>query len=124
MNTKEKLLYRQIHPLKLTLLRDSVRFIRFGAIGWRFGVVMLAPPAIASFLVIRYANLEPYRRSAFGRYLARHTTPAMEALHLAGMAVMAIGAWVHSSWLILLGICVIPFGWLRGMLRHLISGQR
>ena len=26
---------------RLTLLRDSVRFSRFGAIGWRFGVVML-----------------------------------------------------------------------------------
>jgi hypothetical protein len=45
-------------------------------------VIMLVPPPVASWLVMRYADLEPYRHSAFGRYIARYMTHRMEAVRL------------------------------------------
>ncbi len=42
------------------------------------------PALIASGLVIRYAALERYRDSAFGRYLARHMTRLIEGVRLFG----------------------------------------
>lgn len=39
---------------------------------------------------------------------------AMEAVRLAGMAVTALGAWRHSLWMIVAGIVIVLFGWLRG----------
>jgi hypothetical protein len=117
MNPKEKYLYRQIHPLKL-----------FTDIGAAFGslcflwhhqlafalVVMLVPPLLVSLLFMRYADLERYRESVFGKYIARSMSHAMEAVRLAGMAVTALGAWRHSLWIIFAGIVIVLFGWLRG----------
>jgi len=117
MTGKEKYLYHQIHPLKL--LTD------FGAgLGslyplWQHDLlvalsIMLVPPPVASFLVMRYAELEPYKQSAFGRYLARFMSHGMEVVRLAGMVIMALGAWHHSIGLIVGGLGLILFGWLRG----------
>jgi hypothetical protein len=121
MNPKEKYLYHQIHPLKL-----------FTDIGAAFGglcflwrhqlafalVVMLVPPMLVSLLLMRYADLEPYRESAFGRYVARSMSHAMETIRLAGMAVTALGAWRHSPWMILAGCGIVLFGWLCGKIRN------
>ena len=48
---------------------------------------MFAPPALISFLLMRYADLEPYRQSAFGKYIARSMSHSMEAIRLAGLAI-------------------------------------
>jgi hypothetical protein len=121
MNPKEKYLYHQIHPLKL--------FTDIGAacgslcLLWRHQlafalVVMLAPPVLASLLLMRYANLEPYRQSAFGKYIARSMSHAMEGVRLAGMAVAALGAWYQSLWTIVAGSAIVLFGWLRGKISN------
>jgi hypothetical protein len=39
---------------------------------------------------------------------------AMETVRLAGMVVTALGAWQHSPWMIVAGIVIVLFGWLRG----------
>jgi hypothetical protein len=39
---------------------------------------------------------------------------AMEGVRLAGMAVTALGAWHQSLWIIVAGIAIVLFGWLRG----------
>jgi len=117
MTGKEKYLYHQIHPLKL--LTDLGA--GFGSLYplWQHHLlvalaVMLVPPPVASLLVMRYARLEPYKQSALGRYIARSMSPGMEAVRLAGMAVMALGAWYHSVGIILGGLWLILFAWLRG----------
>jgi len=117
MNPKEKYLYHQIHPLKLSTDIGAA----FGGLCflWRHQlafalVVMLVPPLLVSLLLMRYADLEPYRQSAFGKYIARSMSHAMEAVRLAGMAVTALGAWRHSLWIILAGIVIVLCGWLRG----------
>ena len=117
MNLKEKYLYHQIHPLKL--LTDIAAAYGSLFFLWRHQlalalVVMLAPPLLVSCLLMRYADLEPYRQSAFGKYVARSMSHAMEAVRLAGMAVTALGAWQRSLWLILAGGVILLFGWLRG----------
>jgi hypothetical protein len=121
MNLKEKYLYHQIHPLKL--LTDigagfgSLYFLWRHQLAFAL-VVMLAPPPLASFLLMRYADLEPYRQSVFGKYIARAMSHAMEAVRLAGMAVTALGAWHQSLWIIVAGTAIVLFGWFRGKISN------
>jgi hypothetical protein len=119
MTFKEKVLYHQIHPFKLLVDISS----GFGSLYplWEHEltlalVVMLVPPPIASFLVMRYVNLEPYRQSPVGRYLGRYMTPTAQAVRFVGMLMMALGAWFHVWWLIPVGAVVILAAWLRGVL--------
>jgi hypothetical protein len=121
MNLKEKYLYHQIHPLKLFTDIGAA----FGSLYllWRHQLafalaVMLAPPLLVSFLFMRYADLERYRQSAFGKYIARSMSHAMEAVRLAGMAVTALGAWHQSVWIIVAGSAIVLFGWLRGKITN------
>ena len=118
MTRREKILYHQIHPAKM--LTDGAALIALYPL-WRHElavalVIMLVPPPIASWLVIRYANLERQRQSAFGHYVARSMTHAMEAVRLGGMIVMAVGTWNRSAVTIVFGMAVILFGWTRGLL--------
>jgi hypothetical protein len=117
MNPKEKYLYHQIHPLKLFTDIGAA----FGSLCllWRHQlafalVLMLAPPLLVSLLLMRYADLEPSRQSAFGKDIARSMSHPMEAVRLAGMAVTALGAWNQSPWIIVTGVAMVLFGGLRG----------
>jgi len=119
MDASEKYLFHQIHPLKLAVDICS----GFGAIYplWNHNLavallLMLIPPPLASFAVMRYANLKPYEESALGRYIAQYMTHAMEGVRLMGMVIIALGAWYHSIAAIAAGIAVVLFGWLRGKL--------
>ena len=83
MTLKEKILYHQIHPLKLAadIGCEPVSLYFF----WKHDLlVALAthyiPPIVASALLIRYGNFEAQKNSAFGAYLQRHMTRAVEAV--------------------------------------------
>ena len=117
MNLEERSLYHQIHPLKL--------FVDWGTgivalyLFWRHKlaaglVIALIPPVIVSFILIRFANLEKYKESSFGRYVHKYMTRQIEVTRLAGYAIMALGAWAHIIWLIPLGLFIIVLGWIRG----------
>jgi len=69
---------------------------------------------VVSGLLIRWADLEPQRRSAVGRYVARHMTPSMQGLRFAGNAVISLGAWYRRPGLLVAGLAMVLFGWLRG----------
>jgi hypothetical protein len=119
MTGREKYLYHQIHPAKL-LVDISAGFgslfpLWYHHLGLALAI-MLVPPPVASFLVMRFADLEPLRRSAFGRYVARSMTRVVEAVRLGGMVVMAVGAWNRSFLVIGVGLAVILLAWLRGLL--------
>jgi hypothetical protein len=121
MTPREKVLYHQIHPAKL--VTDCAALIALYPL-WRHElaialVIMLVPPPVASWLVIRYANLERQRQSAFGHYVARSMTRAMEAVRLGGMIVIAVGTWNRSVITMACGAAVILFGWTRGLLMPL-----
>jgi hypothetical protein len=75
MTPKQKYLFHQSHPLKLSPI--GVPDVSRSYPLWRHDltvalVIVLVPPPVASWLVIGFADLKPHRRSAFGRYVARH----------------------------------------------------
>jgi hypothetical protein len=119
MTAQERALYHQIHPLKLFT-------------DWSTGVVALyplwqhdlitaiiigiVPSVVVSLVLVRFANLEKYKESRFGKYISRYMTRTIEMIRFAGYAIMAIGAWFHAIWLIPLGLLVILLGWFRGVI--------
>ena len=119
MTLKEKALYHQIHPLKLStdILAAVVSLYLF----WLHQplpafLLHFGPPVIASALLIRYADLEPLKESAFGHYVGRSMTRTIEIIRLFGDLVMILGAWLHDGLLISAGLLIVIGGWCNGLL--------
>jgi hypothetical protein len=119
MKLEDKILYHQIHPLKL-LTDSSVTPVALYLL-WRhkllagLGVAFL-PPMVASYLILRYVDLEPYRRSSFGQYVGRYMTREMEAVRSIGAVVMFTGAWTRRAWLMPFGLVIVLLAWFRGLI--------
>jgi hypothetical protein len=119
MDFRERALYHQIHPLKLLTDWSS----GFGAayLLWQHrlvaGLVLgLIPPLVVSVLLMRWADLERYKISRFGRYVACYMTRSMELLRLAGAVLLWVGAWYHIPLLLVGGVAVVLVAWARGKL--------
>jgi hypothetical protein len=118
MTIQQKVLYHQIHPLKL--LTDGSAAVLSCYLLWRHRLrpallVQFIPPIVASGALLRWADLEPQKRSAVGRYVGRHMTPQMQAVRFAGNLVLSWGAWARRPPAMLLGLLIVLFGWLRGL---------
>ncbi len=119
MTVQEKTLYHQIHPLKLFTDWSTGIIALYPLWQHRLLVALLiafVPSILASLLLVRFANLENQKESAFGRYVHHYMSRPVEATRLAGYVVMALGAWYHLIWLIPLGLLVILLAWLRGVI--------
>jgi hypothetical protein len=121
MKLKEKIFYHQIHLLKLAADIGcepvSVYFL------WGHNLVLgltthFIPPILSSLLLIRFADLEPYKNSKASAYLQRHRTRTVEAPQLTGDIVMGIGAWFHLPYLIAVGLGVVILAWCAGLARE------
>ena len=117
MTPQEKYLYHQIHPFKL--LTDWTTGLLALYFFWRHqlipaAIIALVPPIVVSTLLIKFANLERQRASAFGHYVQRYMTGAMETLRLVGYVMMAVGAWYEELWIIVFGLAIILAAWLNG----------
>jgi hypothetical protein len=118
LTRRERVLYHQLHPLKLaTDLASAVGAI---PLFWRHRlgfalVVSLVPPIAVSAALLRWGSFERQRDSAFGRYVARWMSPAAEAVRLFGFAECAVGAWFHAPIAIVAGAAVVLAAWLRGV---------
>jgi hypothetical protein len=126
MTLQEKILYHQIHPLKLAadIGCEPVSLYFFWQHDLLLGLVThLVPPVVASLWLISRANLEAYKDSAGGAFLRRHMTRTIEAIRLAGDILMAVGAWVHSPWLIALGVTIVVLAWTSGFMRKVAIGR-
>jgi hypothetical protein len=117
MNFADKVLYHQIHPLKLgtDILASLVSLYFF----WQHRLVVglllhLAPPLIASVVIIYMVDLEPQRQSTFGQYVKKMMTHKIEAIRLGGDLVMVLGARSRSLPLIGVGLAIVIAGWLSG----------
>jgi len=115
MTGRERLIYHQIHPLKLGTDWCSA-CVSFYLL-WRHRpvaalLVQFVPAILVSTVLLRWADLEPQRRSGFGRYVERSMTPWTQALRLAGNGVMSVGAWYCRPDLMMVGLLTIAFGWL------------
>ena len=119
MPFQEKSLYHQIHPLKLgtDITAQVVATYFFWVHQLILGLmVMLIPPIVISLLLVNVLDLTKIKDSAVGRYLKRSMTRTMETIRLLGTVPMVLGAWYHLPWLIVLGLVMILFGWLRGLI--------
>ena len=119
MDIKEKSLYQQIHPIKL--LTDISAGLLSLYIFWQHDIILgllvaFVPSVVATVLLMRFVDLEKLKRSGFGEYVSKYMTSSMQALRLVGNFVMILGAWFHIAWIILVGLIMILFGWLRGVI--------
>ena len=126
MTGRERALYHQIHPLKL--LTDWGAAAAGGYALWqhRLGLgigVGLAPPVLVSVVFMTGSiDLESYKTSAFGRYIAQYMTGAMQGLRLFGVALLWLAAWRHQALLMGAGLLIILAAWGRGKLWPSESG--
>ena len=119
MTPQEKALYHQIHPLKL-FTDISVEVISL-YLFWKHKLfagllVIFLPPIIASLLIMRWVDLEPYKRSAFGKYVRKYMTPSVVALRVLGTVITHLGAWYRRPLLMLVGLGMVLVGWGRGLI--------
>jgi hypothetical protein len=117
VEAKDSYLYHQIHPAKLGT--DIAAAFASLPLFWHhrlwLGVaVAVIPCVIASAVVLRFSDIDRLEHSAFGTYVGRYMTPAMQAVRLAGFIVMALGAWFQTPLAILAGTLIVLAGWLKG----------
>jgi hypothetical protein len=117
MDLGERVLYHQIHPLKL-VTDVSTAFIA-AAFLWdhRFFEAMavgFVPSIVVTAALLRWADLEPYRASRFGRYVSGFMTRRVEAARLAGLLPLWGGAWFRSPVAMVAGVVWIAGCWLWG----------
>jgi hypothetical protein len=118
MDTAERVLYHQIHPLKLAA--DLGAEVVLITLIWRgrrrlgLAVHLLPPIAASALLTRRTADLERLRDSPAGHYVAHEMTPAMVLVRLAGDAVTLAGAWLRRPALLAVGAAVVVAGWTMG----------
>src|SRR5215471_17669778 len=106
MTLREKALYHQIHPLKLTtdIGCEPVSLYFFWHHDLALGLAThFVPPIAASLILIRCSDLEAIKRSKAGRYLQRYMTRTVEGIRFAGDVVMVFGAWFHQPSVIAAG---------------------
>jgi hypothetical protein len=120
LSLKDKILYHQIHPLKLAadIGCEPVSLYYF----WHHEILLglsthFIPPIAATLLVVRYANLEPYKNSKAGVYLQRHMSTGVQTVRFLADLAMIAGAWLHQPLLIAAAALVIVGAWCRGLVR-------
>jgi len=120
MDFGEKVLYHQIHPAKLAA--DVGGSLVSTYLMWRrrFAWAMFAafvPAAVASILVIRYADLERRKHSRFGRYVHRYMDWRVDAWRFCGQVVIWVGAWYRVGTLVPIGLAIVVAAWASGVWR-------
>jgi hypothetical protein len=118
MEPRDRVLYHQIHPLKLggDIGADLVSLPLIWTGRRRLGMLIhWATPVVASAVVLpRTADLERLRESSAGRYVNHEMTPPMQAIRLIGDAITVAGAWRRRADWIALGGLVVAAGWTVG----------
>jgi hypothetical protein len=122
MSRRDRLLFHQIHPVKLAVdvAGGVVSTWLMYEHRWVAALLSTFPASIvATAALVRWAELERLRDSAFGRYVAHHMTATATATRSAGQIVAWIGAWLRSPALIVGGAAVIAIGWTYSLPRWL-----
>lgn len=121
MNAKDRMLYHQIHPLKL--LTDFTTSFASSWLLWEARwvpalLVAFVPSIFVSILLVR-TDLDRYAASPFGAYVAAHMTTRATLVRITGQLVMWIGAIAHLPWMLPLGLWIlVVLGWGNGLWRR------
>lgn len=118
MTLADKKLYHQIHPVKL--FTDWVTGLLSLYLLWRHMIwpaigIAFIPPILISFILVTFCNLETLKKSRFGKYVKKYMTGKMELFRMGGFICMASGAWFHSIIFLIVGLVVILYGWVKGL---------
>lgn len=118
MELHDRLLYHQIHPVKL--VTDVGTAILAAVCFWRHeplagAVVGFLPSVLVTVVLVRWADLDRYAASPFGRYVRRFMSRRVEAARFAGLIPLWGGAWVHRPAAIGFGALWILSCWLCGL---------
>ncbi len=119
MELRDKAVYTQIHPIKpltdwggaaigLVLLWNHEFFEGV--------IVAIVPSLVSSFFIIRYADLDRYGNSDFGKYFAAHSGRIVAWARIVSLIVMGYAAWQHLSRLIVLGAAIVLLAWGRDII--------
>jgi hypothetical protein len=118
MELRDRILYHQIHPLKLATDWGTA----FGAayLLWRHAplpalLLGIIPSVVVSMVLVRWADLAPYRDSSFGRSLRHHMSPSVEGARLLGLVPFWGGAWQQRPVLMVSGVLWILGCWAWGL---------
>jgi hypothetical protein len=117
---QEKVLYHQIHPLKL-LTDWVIGGVPAYILVWHHHLVLgvavaFVPSIVVTLLLVRYADLERYKQSAFGRYVASFMPQSTQGIRFVGAFVAGLGAWWHNPAIIVLGVAITLLAWANGLL--------
>jgi hypothetical protein len=115
----ERALYHQIHPAKIVtdVASALASLFLFSSHALVAGIaIAFLPPVAASVWLILRADLGPYKRSAFGKYVRKWMTPGAQARRMGGFGLMAWAAWTHSYPLMAFGVAIIVHAWAAGLL--------
>lgn len=118
MTRAERVLYHQVHPLKLaTDISAAVASLVFL---WQHELlaglaIAFIPPIVVSAALLRSADLDAYQARAAGAYLRRFMTPLAQALRLVGFGVFAFGAWQRDPVVIVGGLLLVAACWSYGL---------
>ena len=115
---KEELVLHQVHWPKLAAdATAEVVSLPLIWTGYRIMglIVHFVTPAIAS-AVLQRADTSPLRSTRRGRYVLEHMPPIAQAVRLVGDAVMTVGAWRRSRFLIAAGALIVIAGWSHGLI--------
>jgi hypothetical protein len=122
MDFREKKLYHQIHPFKLTTDIGVTPIFLFFLWQHRIAPAIIlgfVPPILVSTaMMIWPPDLEKLQNSALGNYISEYMTPAIEAIRLLSLVPMAWGAWIHDLWLIALGFLILLLAWCNSLFLH------
>jgi len=115
---KDELVLHQVHWAKLAA--DGTASIVSLVLIWTGHrivglVVHFVTPAVASAVLLR-ADTSPLRATRRGRYVLKHMPPVAQAVRLGGDAVMTVGAWRRSGFLIAAGALIVIAGWSHGLI--------
>lgn len=118
MDLQERLLYHQVHPLKIAI--DASAGAVALAMLWQHlflpaMLMVIIPSTLATSMLVRRGNLEPVKQSALGQYVARYMTLPVELARSGGFVVMIVGAWNHMPLVIGVGLLIIAAAWLSGV---------
>lgn len=120
MNLPEKNLYQQIHPVRLAV--DWITGFASCYLFWKqdaVGAVIVAfgPSLLVSLVIVRFADLEPLKNSAFGRYFKRTYNRTADLIRFGGFIIMAVSSWFQDLRFAGVGLIVIIATWTYGLFR-------
>ena len=120
LELRDRLLYHQIHPVKLAV--DWTTAFGASALFWqhREGSALLlgfVPSIATSVVLVNRVNLERLRNSALGAYVGRFMTRRVEAARFLGLVPLWGGAWRHAPWVMASGVTWIVACWAWGLVR-------